>query len=108
MDKPNQASLKQQNMAMAILAYLGPLVIVSYVSAKDDPFVKFHIKQGAVLFALNIIVWILGTIMWPLWRILNVVNLAIFVLAILGIINVTKGKEVELPVVGGCSKYFKF
>ena len=34
---------------MAVLSYIGPLVIVSYIVANNDPFVKFHIKQGLVL-----------------------------------------------------------
>ena len=93
---------------MAILAYLGILVIVSYVVAKEDPFVKFHIKQGLVLLVLVIAVWFLGMLIWPLFPLLSLVNLVIFILAIVGIINAAKGKEKELPFVGQFSKYFSF
>ncbi|HUZ92675.1 MAG TPA: hypothetical protein VNG29_01610 [Candidatus Paceibacterota bacterium] len=108
MDTPNQKAQKQQNTAMAVLAYIGPLVIVSYLVAKDDPFVKFHIKQGLVLFAASVVVWILGTVAPFLWILLNLVNLAIFVLAVLGIINVIHGKEEKLPVVGAYARHFTF
>ena len=93
---------------MGILSYIGPLVIISYLVAKNNPFVKFHIKQGLVLLVIEIAVWLLGTIMWSLWPILNLVNLATLVLAILGIVNVVHQKEKELPLVGKYASHFKF
>ncbi|MEK7585574.1 MAG: DUF4870 domain-containing protein [Patescibacteria group bacterium] len=97
---------QNNNKLMAILAYIGPLVIVSYLVAKDDPFVKFHIKQGLVLLVIEVIVWMLGMGMYGLWPILRLVNLATLVLAIVGIINVTKNQEKELPLVGQFAKHF--
>lgn len=96
-----------RNTLMGILAYIGPLVIVSYITAKDDPFVKFHIKQGLVLLVIEIAVWILSSMFWvlfPLWQIINVVAL---VFSILGIVNVVQGKEKELPILGSYAKHFK-
>ncbi len=97
------------NKVMAVLAYLGPLVIISYLVSKNDPFVKFHIKQGLVLFVISIIMWVLGGGMffysfWMLWRI---VHLAVIILSIIGIINVLGNKEKELPLVGQFGSYFK-
>ncbi|MBI1755245.1 hypothetical protein HY250_01765 [Candidatus Azambacteria bacterium] len=40
--KSNNAPAAGNKTLMGILAYLGPLVIVSYVTSKDDAFVKFH------------------------------------------------------------------
>ena len=97
-----------KNTLMGVLAYVGPLIIVSYLVAKDDSFVKFHMRQGAILFAAEIIVWIIGMFMWQLWMILNIVDLGILILAIVGIVNVVQGAEKELPLVGGLSKYFEW
>lgn len=97
----------QNNKLMAILAYLGPLVIVSYLVAKDQPFVKFHIKQGLVLLIIHLIVWMLMMGMYGLWPIIRLVNLATLVLAIIGIVNVTKNQEKELPLVGQFAKHFR-
>lgn len=83
----------EKNVFMAVLAYIGPLVIVSYVTAKDDAFVKFHIGQGFVLFVIELGVWILGMMMWQLWPLFSIVNLATIILSIIGIINAVKGKE---------------
>ena len=97
-----------KNTLMGILAYLGPLVIISYAMAVDEPFVKFHIKQGLVLLAISVVLWVLSSMMWNFDVLFNVVNLAVFVLAILGIMNVLQGKEKELPFVGSFAKNFTF
>src|SRR3989344_8683356 len=97
-----------QNKLMSVLAYIGPLVIVSYLVAKGESSVKFHIKQGAVLFVLEIAVWVVGMMMPLLFPLLMLVNLATLVLAIVGILRVLKGEEKSLPVVGSFSKYFTF
>lgn len=101
-------SNKDNRTLMGVLAYLGPLVIVSYLMAKDDSFVKFHIKQGLVLLVIEIIVWVLGSMSWSLYMLLNLLNLATLILAIIGIVNVVQGREKELPLVGQFSRYFSF
>jgi len=96
---------------MAILAYLGPLVIISFAVAKEDPFVKYHIKQGLVLLVIEAIIWILGATFFPtymLWMLLRLANLCTLILSIIGIIYAAKGEEKELPIVGSFSKHFKF
>jgi len=42
----NESTGVESNVLMGILSYLGPLVIISYLTSKDNPFVKFHIKQA--------------------------------------------------------------
>ena len=101
------ANAGNDNVVMGVLAYIGPLVAVSYFVAKDNPFVKFHIKQGLVLLVIEVAVWLIGMILGQLWMLLNLINLATLILAIVGIINVTQGKEKELPIVGGYSHYFR-
>lgn len=107
LNQTSQSKQVSQNTLMAILAYIGPLVIVSYLTSKDDPFVKFHIKQGLVLFAIEVIIWLLGMMFYPLWMLLNLVNLATLILSIVGIINVTQGKEKKLPLIGDYDRYIK-
>lgn len=95
-------------MLMGILCYLGPLVIIPLLVSKDNAFVKFHIKQGLVVFSIEVIVWILASMIWRMWPVINLLNLATLVLSIIGIINVVQNREKELPLVGGFSKYFTF
>jgi uncharacterized membrane protein len=95
---------------MGVLAYLGPLVFIPFVLAKDVPFVKFHVKQGLVLFVLEAILWVLVEIMmfWILAPIVMVVNIGLLVLSIIGIINVVQNKQVEIPLLGKYASHFKF
>lgn len=108
MDNPKhtQHHVHQKNTLMAVLCYIGPLVIVSYLVAKNDPFVKFHIKQGLVLFFIEIAFWILMSII-SIYMIWQIVHLLLVVLSIVGIVYAISGKEKELPIVGGWAKNFK-
>ncbi|MCR4274495.1 MAG: hypothetical protein NUW02_00370 [Candidatus Campbellbacteria bacterium] len=97
-----------KNTLMGILSYIGPLVLIPFFTNKEQPFVKFHIKQGLVVLSIEVIVWILGMFMWQLWMLLNIVNIATLILSIIGIVNVVEKREKALPLVGGFSKYFTF
>lgn len=102
----NHTEHKQNATLMGILAYLGILIIVPFLMAKDDPFVKFHIRQGLVLVIIELAIWVLGSISWQFWPLLQLVNLGVLVLAIIGIVNVVNHKEAELPLVGSLAKNF--
>ena len=99
----------QQNKAMGILAYIGPLVLVPIFGAKESKFARFHANQGLVLLianaALSILRWLFGLIFgWLSWipSLLLVWPFQIFcvVLCVLGIVAAAKGQCKELPIVG--------
>jgi uncharacterized membrane protein len=108
MDIPNQQNPASKNTTMAILAYIGPLVIISFLTAKDDPFVKFHIKQGLVLFVIEVVLFIASSALWAFWMLYTVINLGILILSIIGIMNAAKGVEQKLPLVGNWAQHFSF
>ncbi|MBX9765103.1 hypothetical protein K2X83_00485 [Patescibacteria group bacterium] len=108
MDEAPKAPEADNSKLMAALAYIGPLVIVSYIVAKDNPFVKFHIKQGLVLLVIEVALWFLGGMLWAFLPLLGIVNLALFVLAVIGIMNAVNKKEQELPLIGTLAKHFNF
>lgn len=97
----------KNNTAMGVLAYLGPLVILPFLVAKDDPFVNFHLKQGVVLLVINIILWLGGMFFTPLYPITGLLSLGTFILAIIGIVNVVNGQQKELPIVGSFANRVK-
>lgn len=99
-------STMENRTILAVLAYLGPLVAIPFFLGKYDQFVKFHTRQGLVVFSLEVIVWVLGMIAWPLWMLWSLINLAAVVLSVIGIINAGQGKEKELPLVGKFSRHF--
>lgn len=101
----------QKNTGMAVVAYIL-FFIPLLTDAKNDPFVKFHVKQGLVLFIGWIIVWVLGmflgSLFWSFYWILNLVDLGLLILMVLGIINALNGKQEPLPVLGKFADSFKF
>jgi uncharacterized membrane protein len=103
----NKNSKKTNEKVMAVLAYIGILVIIPLLVSKKNPFVTFHVKQGLVLLSITIIIWALGYLMLPIWFLYRLVDLGVLILAIMGIINVANNKQEELPLVGQFAKHFK-
>ncbi|MFA5095056.1 MAG: DUF4870 domain-containing protein [Candidatus Paceibacterota bacterium] len=101
-------SAKGKNTAMAILAYII-FFIPLLTDAKKDPFVKYHIKQGLVIFIGWVLVAIISWFLpWGLWMIERLLNLALFVLMVIGIIAASKGEQKPLPIIGKFGEQFKF
>jgi uncharacterized membrane protein len=101
----------QDNKIMAILAYLGILVLVPILAAKESPFARFHANQGLVLLitsiAYSIAVWIITGVLAVIslrltliGMLLSLVSFVFVVLMIIGIINAVKGEAKELPIIG--------
>jgi uncharacterized membrane protein len=98
---------KEKNIGMAILAYI--LFFVPLLTeTKKDPFVKFHVKQGLVLFIGWVVACIIAAIPFWGWLAARLLNLFLFVLMIIGILNAAKGKQEPLPLIGKFSEQFKF
>ncbi|MBO4916275.1 MAG: hypothetical protein J5374_00165 [Bacteroidales bacterium] len=88
-----------KNRLMAVLAYIGPLVLIPIFAAKDSKFAKFHANQGLILFLLEIVFCVLGGLKFIGW-LFDLCNIVVAILAIVGIIYAAQGKAKELPVVG--------
>lgn len=91
---------------MGVLSYIGPLVLVPFLMEKKDEFVKFHTKQGLVLFGIEILVVILGSMMF-MSALQTLLHLAALVLSIIGVVNVVQGQKKELPVIGTLAQNIK-
>lgn len=102
---PAPMSAGNNRVVMGVLAYLGILVIIPFLMSRNDPFVRFHIKQGVVLAVIEIILWVISGMFWGLVTIIWIIQLITFVLSIVGIVNVVQNKEKELPLVGSLSQY---
>ncbi len=112
-DNPNETNLitnphpsptEDNDKLFGILCYIGPLVIVSFMMKKEEPFVKFHIKQGAVVFVIDIIAWFLASMFFGGFIFAGIVNIIAGILSIIGVVNVIQHKEQELPIVGKFSR----
>ena len=89
----------QRNKLMAVLAYIGILVLIPLFAAKDSKFARFHTNQGLVLFLLALACSFLRKIKVIGW-LFSICGVAVFILAVVGIIYACQGKAKELPVIG--------
>ncbi|MBP5312485.1 MAG: zinc ribbon domain-containing protein [Clostridia bacterium] len=96
-----------QNKGMTILAYLSWLVLIPLFAAKESKFARFHCNQGIVLAIAEAIIWVTFGILscipyvgWIFSIINSLLSVVCVVFAVLGIVNVAKGKAKELPIVG--------
>lgn len=101
----------QDNKAMAILAYIGILVLIPLFAAKESPFARYHTNQGLVLAIAEVVYAVVYSVLSAIilaisWRlyflvsIIGLVGIAFLVLVILGIINAAGGQMKPLPVIG--------
>ncbi len=98
----------QQNRVMGVLSYLGILVLIPLFAARESPFARFHCNQGIVLALAEVILSFairifgrLPLVGWIIRLVGGLGGLALFVFAIMGIVNAINGKAKELPLVGG-------
>ena len=101
-----QAPAKQVNV-VAVLSYLWVLFVIPLLVAKDDAFVKYHVKQGIALFIAELVLMVVGMVPFIGWILAPIGGILTLILAIIGIVNVLQGKEAELPVVGQYARNFK-
>ena len=110
MEENNPIVGNNKNTAMAVIAYILFFIPLLTGDAKKDEFVKYHTKQGLVLFLLavliNIIGWIVPFYFW--WRISSLLSFGTLILLIIGISNAVNGKQQPLPLIGKYSSMFKF
>jgi uncharacterized membrane protein len=100
---------KEKNILMAVLAYCGPLIIVSYLVAKDDAYVKFHIKQSLSIIVVGLLLSLFRmSMIFPIGLILAPARLVLGIFMLIGIINAFQGKEKELPLIGKLAESFNF
>jgi uncharacterized membrane protein len=112
---PEGKKTSDNDKLMGVLAYLGILVLIPLLAAKDSKFAQFHAKQGLTLFAGEVILfvlnWIVTIILFSsfaglgigslLSLVLWVIGVGFLVLSIIGIINVVNGEQKPLPLIGG-------
>lgn len=98
----------KQNKLMAVLSYLGILVLIPILAGdKSSAYLKQHINQGLVLFVIEAILEIVekivddiilvgGALSWAV----DVADFAFFIIAIMGIVSAAKGTRKTLPTIG--------
>lgn len=98
-----EASKKVNNKnGLAALSYVWILCLIPLLGSKDE-FVKFHAKQGFVLFLIELVLILVGWIPLVGW----LASLIVVLVAIIGIIKALNGERWEIPYVYNLSKKIK-
>jgi uncharacterized membrane protein len=93
----------------AIVGYILPfLFFIPMIDekSKNNAFARFHANQQLTLLAIGLGMYVvsqilLGTFMMGLFFIMPLINIAVLVLVVLGVIHAAQGEMKELPLVGG-------
>jgi uncharacterized membrane protein len=107
-----------RNKLMAVLCYLGVLIVIPYFQARNSRYVQFHLKQGVNLLIFDLICGFITGFINSFIEIgdeldylnnmflliisvpLAIIGLIIFIITISGIINAVSGKMKKLPIIG--------
>ena len=96
-----QANDIEANKIMAVIAYIGLLVIVPLATGKykDSQFLKFHVNQALIFCIGYVVVMVLGFIPFIGFLLGSILGLGIAVLQIICIISAIKGETKSFPVI---------
>lgn len=94
-----------KNKVMAILCYLGLLILVPFFMAKDSKFVKFHLNQGLCIIVLAIVLAVIGCLPFIGGIVDALSSIICLILMVIGILNAARGQAKELPIIGRFSLY---
>ncbi len=94
-----------KNKFMAILCYLGILIVIPFLVAKESKFVKYHINQGLCMIVFILILGVISYLPIVGWIVGAVSGIASLILCLMGILNAARGEAKELPLVGRYTIY---
>lgn len=97
----------KKNTGMAIVSYFV-FFLPLLTEAKNDPFVKYHVKQGLVLFIGYVVEMFIGGLPFIGQIISPLLGIGLLILLIIGVMNAANGRETPLPLIGDFAKHFKF
>ena len=111
-EEPLDQELSDQEKVMLVFGYLGPLALVSLVASRRE-FVKWHAKQGLVLWAVvaalyplvRLVQYVLDRFFWEIFGEIFRVGISLSILGVLVallvcVIRGLEGERFKLPLLG--------
>lgn len=86
----------EPNKLLAGCSYLGVLFLVPLLAESKDEFVRFHLRQGVVMFAIGVI----ASFGFHYRRGGSMLMLAVVVVSLVAAIRAWRGDRWQLPVIG--------
>lgn len=102
-NQPNQAPQQggHPNVGMAVVAYFL-FFIPLLTEAKKDPYVRFHVRQGCGFLIAWFLLGFIDSFFYSslIWSLVSLLQLALGVLWLVGLVYAVQGKQQGAPVVG--------
>ena len=108
---PSAEKEDKPRKGMAVLAYLGLLVVIPLLFARRNSFARFHTNQGLVLYLLTLVCnciseLLMGTLVEfspvlaiAVYAVLGLASVLLLVLDIIGLFGALGGKTKPLPLI---------
>ncbi|MBF0448111.1 MAG: hypothetical protein HQL67_07930 [Magnetococcales bacterium] len=87
------------SQVMAAMSYLGILSLVPLIVNRRDPYVRFHSKQGLIIWIWEVLAVFALAIPIAGRLVFQVSSLLCFMLSVAGLISVLLGRAWKLPVI---------
>lgn len=81
---------------LALLSYLGVLVIIPLIFGRKIAFIQYHARQGVALLGL----WVIGIFSFYVPFLPWAIVFIILVETLIGLVNVITHREKHLPIIG--------
>lgn len=119
MEEPALApELTDQDRLLLVFSYLGPLSLFALVATRKE-FVKWHAKQGMVIFATLVVLWVplraiylvLRRLAWPMfaelfWLCVVLVGVGVLLTLFLCAVRALDGERFRVPALGELADRF--
>jgi uncharacterized membrane protein len=117
-ERPLAPELTDQDRLLLVFSYLGPLALFALVATRKE-FVKWHAKQGMVLLATFLVLWVplralylvLKRVAWPMvgdlfWLLVVLVGVGVLLTLFLCAVRALEGERFRVPVFGDLADRF--
>jgi fumarate reductase subunit D len=100
-DQPLRTSNGIRPTVFAALSYFGILCFVPLLLMREDEYVRFHAKQGLVIWTWSILaIFALHIPVFGKW-LFGLSSMAVVAFSVLGLLSVLFKRAWKLPVIGG-------
>ncbi len=90
--------VNQDEKLFGALSYLWVISIIILIVKKDSEFVKFHARQGLVIFLVSVVLGWIPILGWP------ILDVILIIAIIAGLMKALNGEMWEVPVIGSLAK----
>jgi len=98
--KKNKPTNISEKSLYGALSYISIFCLVPILMKKKDEFVRFHARQGLMLFLVEVGIWIISVL--PIFGgiIYTLGMLICGIISLAGVVQVLMGKKWKIPVIG--------